>query len=173
MSSQTPIVRGALTALWVLVPVMAVADVALNLTYWVFGLNVLGDNLVVLAPRPPASGRQVTGLVATFPGMAAWLAALLILHGLLRRFRGGEVISLTTVSGMRAFALLSFLSALLDTATSGARRWAQGEFNGPIWTHIQVSSDQLWLLFIAAAFLVMSSALVEATVYKDEADSYL
>ena len=173
MSSQTLVVRWAVIGLWVIVPIIALSDAALNAAYWVFGINVLGDNVVVIAPRPPVVGRQLTGLLAVLPGFAAWLAALFNLHRLLSLFRRGETVSLTTVSRVRAFAGLAFLSAVLDMLTSGARRWAQGEFDGAIWTHIQLSGDGLWLIFIALVFMLISSALLEATVYKDEAESYL
>ena len=173
MSSQSPAMRWSITALQILVPIIALWDISLIAIYWILGISVIGDNIVVIAPTTPVDGRQVIGLVAAIPALVAWLGALRNLSRLLSRFRRGQMVSLASVSRLRAFAGLSLLSAVLDTATSGARRWAQGEFNGAIWTHIQISNDGLWLLFIAAAFLVISSALVEAAAYKDEAESYL
>lgn len=155
------------------IPLLAATSVALVAVYWVGGVNVLGDQILVIADTTPVRGRQGIGLIAALPGLTARLAALAYLFRMFQGFRRGMLIDQRTVARLRGFSLFSGLAAFFDVAGSGARRWAQGEFDGPVWTHIQIASEQQAILFSSFVFYVVSFALAEANAYKEEAESYL
>ena len=173
MSTVQTKLRRVSGAMLILIPLLAAISIALVWMYWVAGIRVVGDNVLVIAPVSPVADRQQVGLVAALPGLAAWLAALWSLFRLFLGFRSGSLIHGSTVTRLRGFSLFSALAALLDIVTSGARRWAQGEFDGPLWTHIQIASEQQAILFSSLVFYIVSFALAEADEYREEAEGYL
>lgn len=157
-----------------LIPLIALVDVALTGLYWGAGVNQLGDYFLVIAETPPPEARRLAGLLAVAPAVLAWLWALTQLFQLFWGFSRGVVIGERTVRRLRGFALFTALTAAFDVAGSGVRRWAAGEFDGsPFFSHIQLTTEHLALIFTAMVFYLVSFALVEATAYKDEAESYL
>ncbi len=58
-------------------------------------------------------------------------------------------------------------------ASTGAHRWAQGEHNLPVWTHININGEHAALIFTAGVFCMVSFVLVEAERYKLETEQFL
>lgn len=164
--------RTSLAFLW-LIPLIALCALALPVAYWGFGGYNFGDNTLVLAETPPRAGARLFGFLVGVPSTAAWLFALYRLHRLFAHFRKGEFIDARAALHLRAFSLFTMLAAFFDIVTSGARRWAMGEHDAPFWTHINVNTEHLALVFTAGVFLVVSFVLVEAERYKSETEQYL
>jgi hypothetical protein len=156
-----------------LIPLIALLTIALPVTYWGFGGYNFGDNTLVLAETPPREGARLLGFLVGVPSTAAWLYALYRLQRLFLQFRKGEFIDARAARHLRAFSLFTILAAFFDVITSGARRWAMGEHNSPFWTHININTEHMTLVFAAGVFLVVSFVLLEAERYKTETEQYL
>ncbi len=164
--------RTSLAFLW-LIPLIAFLAIAMPVTYWGFGSYNFWDNTLVLAEAPPREGARLLGLLVGVPSTAAWLYALYRLHRLFRHFHKGEFVDGRTARHLRAFSLFTMVAVTFDIITSGARRWAMGEHDAPFWTHININTEHMALVFTASVFLVVSFVLIEAERYKTETEQYL
>jgi len=156
-----------------LVPLLAVTSVLLFCVYWIADIWVIGDHVLVISSGPALPERRLVGLFAGLPGLAAWLVAMFYLSRMFRAFAQGVVVDARIVTYLRLFSLFVAVSAVCEVVSSGARRWARGEFDGPIWTHIQIASEQQAILFSALVFYLVSHALAAGEAYREEAESYL
>lgn len=174
MSSTTKWLRRASLFFLILIPIIALLAVATYTVYWVFGVNVIGNNAIVLATTQPLAERRIYGLVAAAPSLLLWLVALFWLFQVFHGFIGGAFFARTTINYMRKFSLFTCVSVVLDIAFSGVRRWAAGVFDdAPLYTHIGISMEHLLLVFMALAFYTISFVLLEADRYKQEIEDYI
>jgi hypothetical protein len=173
MSTNLQWLRTTSLAFLALITAIAVATMALPIIYWGFGGYNFGNNTLVLAQGGPRDGARILGFLVGMPSTLAWLYALFRLHRVFRRFRRGEFIDRDAALDLRAFSLFTMVTVFFDIATSGARRWAQGEHDAAFWTHINVNTEHLTLIFAAGVFLVVSFVLIEAERYKLETEQYL
>ncbi len=163
--------RASLAFLW-LIPLIALLTLALPLIYWGFGGYNFWDNTLVLAETPPREGARLLGFLVGVPSTAAWLYALYRLRRLFQNFHQGQFIDMRAALHLRAYSLFTILAAFFDILTSGARRWAMGEHDSPFWTHININTEHMALVFTAGVFLVVSFVLIEAQRYKTETEQY-
>ncbi|GAB4524320.1 MAG: hypothetical protein Tsb0010_08270 [Parvularculaceae bacterium] len=169
---RAPIKVAATILLWT-VPLIVAATLFYLLVYWGAGIAKIGGEELVLGERPPRAGYAWFGFAVDVPVAAVWLYALYRLQLLLLRVRKGLALDGQTARHLRAYASFAALTVFLHIATSGARRWAQGEHDMPFWTHIQISMEHAGTLFTAAIFILLSHIIVEAESYKREAEDYL
>jgi hypothetical protein len=173
MSSTQIWLRRTSLVFLILIPLIALLAFALPLIYWLGGVYNVGDNTLVLSPTPPRKGAELLGLAVGLPATLAWLYALYRLKKVFSRFRQGLFIDNRAAFDLRAYSLFAMLAVAFDVATSGARRWAQGEHDAPFWTHININTEHMSLIFTAGVFLVVSFVLIEAERYKTETEQYL
>ena len=160
-------------AMLLVIPVIAALAVLIPAVYWWGGVYNVGDNTIVLAETPPREGYAWFGWLVGLPSTLAWLYALYRLWRMFDSLRTELFISDAAARDLRAYSLFTILTVAFDVATSGARRWAMGEFdNAPLYTHININIDHFTLLFTAAIFLIVSMVMVEANRYKAETEQY-
>ena len=165
--------RFSIAMVW-LIPLIVIASLALQFIYWGLGLNVLGENFLVITEQAPREGARLFGFLVGVPALAAWFYALWRLWRLFSKFRRELFIDKAAALDLRAYSTFAIVAVILDIATSGARRWAMGVFdNAPLWTHININTEHLTLVFSALIFLVVSFVLIEANRYKTETEQYL
>ncbi len=156
-----------------LVVVIAMSAICAVFLLWLQG-PIIGDNFIVLAETTPIADRKIFGLFGALPALASWLAALLEVFQVFKRFAIGEIVSSEIVRRLRRFAILSLLTVLLAVLFSGVRRWALGQTGagGPI-THIGIEESQLVLGFMALVVFAVTHGIAEADRYRREMEEYV
>ena len=167
-------ISGVATLLRVQTPLIALCALIGPLVYWFGRMNVIGDNFIVFASAPPRPGAEVFGYLTGAPTSVLWCYALYRLWRLAGRLASDPFVDERGARDLQMFALFTILATVFDIATSGARRWARGEFDdAPLYSHINLNTEHMTLIFTSVIFYGVSFILVEGARLRRETESYL
>lgn len=161
-------------AMRLVIPAIGFAALFAPVIYWWAGVYNVADNTLVLAATPPREGFAWFGWLVGLPSTACWLYALYRLWRFFSVLQRERFINRDAAVDLKFFSFFTIAAVIFDVLTSGARRWAQGEFdNAPLYTHINLNSEHATLVFVAMMFFTVALVLEEAHRFKDETEQYL